>query len=342
VRIPPAYQKASPLAPGGRTAEMVSFVDFAPTALALAGVPIPTWMQGRAFLGEAAKSSRDCIWAALDRVNEARDVSRCLRDSRYKYIRHFMPHVPYAQPNDEYDRTQMMQEMRRLARSGQLAGVEELFWEPTKPMEELYDTRLDPHEVRNLAGLAEQRETLERMRRQLRDWMLQTRDTGLLPEGRMHALANGATPYEVAQDGQKYPESRILCAAELVGAGPKALPALMEYLEDDDGAVRYWAVVGLEALGVRSTEATEALKRALEDGSPDVRIAAAPTRPSTSWRAACWIRAAPSCCTRPAPCRASAPRHDPSCGRRNRPAPNAGTSAAATRTTPTPLPSIAP
>jgi N-sulfoglucosamine sulfohydrolase len=275
VRVPAAYEKTSALVPGGRTSELVSFVDFAPTMLALAGVSIPSSMQGRAFLGEGPKSASDCIWAACDRIDETYETSRCLHDSRYKYIRHFMPHLPYAQPNDQCDRSAMMQELRRAARDGQLVGIEEPFWEPTKPLEELYDTQLDPHEVRNLAGSAEHRETLERMRRHLRDWMLQTHDTGLLPEGRMHALAAGATPYEVAQDALKYPEVRVLCAAELVGAGSRTLPALMEYLEDADAAVRYWAVTGLDALGPGAAEATEALKKALEDPSPDVRIAAA-------------------------------------------------------------------
>ena len=58
------------------------------------------------------------------------------------------------------------------------------------------------------------------MRRQLRDWMFQTHDTGLLPEAQMHIRTAGSTPYEYARDAARYPQLRIYAAAELVGAGP--------------------------------------------------------------------------------------------------------------------------
>jgi len=275
VRVPPPQQKLSPLAPGGRSDQLVSFVDFAPTVLALAGTAIPPHMQGKPFLGENPAPPRDCIYAGSSRVDEAYEMARCIRDKRYKYIRNFMPHLSYAQPTDYCDQAEIMQELRRVYAAGGMAGIEKPFWEPTKPMEELYDVLLDPLEVRNLAGSAEHRETLERMRGQLRDWMLQTHDTGLLPEAEMHIRAVGSTPYEAVQDAVRFPALRILAAAELVGAGPKAMPALMEYLEDRDSAVRYWAAVALESLGRDAAEATEALKLSLKDPSPDVRLAAA-------------------------------------------------------------------
>jgi len=274
VRVPTLYQRLSPLA-AGRTDQLVSFVDFAPTVLALARVPAPGYMQGKPFLGESPAPARDCIYAASSRVDEAYEMSRCIRDRRYKYIRNFMPHLPYAQPSTYCDQAEIMQELRRVWAAGGMAGIEKPFWEPTKPPEELYDTLLDPIEVRNLAGEPEHRQRLETMRRQLRDWMLQTHDTGLLPEAEMYVRATGSTPYEVVQDATRFPQSRILAAAELMGAGPKALPALTEYIEDGDSAVRYWAAEALLALGPEAAEAKEALTQALEDPSPDVRFAAA-------------------------------------------------------------------
>jgi hypothetical protein len=265
----------APFAPGGRTDQLVSFVDFAPTVLALARVPAPGHMQGKPFLGESPAPARDCIYGASSRVDEAYEMSRCIRDKRYKYIRNFMPHLSYAQPSTYCDQAEIMQELRRVCAASGTAGVERLFWEPTKPMEELYDTLLDPIEARNLAGEPEHRQRLESMRRQLRDWISQTHDTGLLPEAEMHIRATGSTPYEVAQDVTRFPQSRILAAAELVGASRKALPALTEYLEDGDSAVRYWAAEALLALGPEAAEAKEALTTALEDPSPDVRFAAA-------------------------------------------------------------------
>jgi HEAT repeat protein len=105
--------------------------------------------------------------------------------------------------------------------------------------------------------------------------MAETRDTELLPEAEMHLRAESSTPYEMAQDPQKYPQARILATAELVGMGPKVLPALVDLLKDGDSAVRYWAATGIEALGPEAAPAAEALKKALDDSSPNVRFTAA-------------------------------------------------------------------
>jgi len=47
---PPEYRA------GGKSDRLVSFVDFAPTVLSLAGVKPPDWMQGHAFLGAYQKA----------------------------------------------------------------------------------------------------------------------------------------------------------------------------------------------------------------------------------------------------------------------------------------------
>jgi uncharacterized sulfatase len=134
VRFPARYQHLAPFAAGGRTDRLVSFVDFAPTVLRLADVSIPAHMQGRPFLGRGSVAPREYIFAAQSRVDEAYDMSRCVRDRRYKYIRNFMPHLPYVQPSDYCDQAPIMQELRRVARAGGMAGVEKPFWEPTKPV----------------------------------------------------------------------------------------------------------------------------------------------------------------------------------------------------------------
>ncbi len=289
IRVPARYQHLAPYALGGKTDQLVSFVDFAPTVLSLAGLaPLPH-MQGQPFLGSfvvtpsgvssnaltGTLQTREYIFATHSRVDEAYDMSRCVRDKRYKYIRNFMPHLPYIQPSDYCDQAEIMQELRRVAKEGGMAGIEKLLWEPTKPVEELYDTLTDPNEVKNLAGSPAQEQTLNRMRRRLRDWMAQTKDTELLPEAEMHIRSAGSTPYEMARDPRKYDQARILATAELVGEGPRILPALADLLQDGDSAVRYWAAVALEALGPEAAPAKDALKKVLDDPSPDVHITAA-------------------------------------------------------------------
>src|SRR5947207_15982331 len=51
VYFPPKWRHLAPAAPGAHVSHPVSFVDFAPTVLSLAGVKIPEYMQGRAFAG---------------------------------------------------------------------------------------------------------------------------------------------------------------------------------------------------------------------------------------------------------------------------------------------------
>ena len=55
----------------------------------------------------------------------------------------------------------------------QLTG---LFMADTKPLEELYDTLVDPFEMHNLAADPDYRQTLAKMRGQLTDWMKDTKD----------------------------------------------------------------------------------------------------------------------------------------------------------------------
>ncbi|MCU0916828.1 MAG: HEAT repeat domain-containing protein, partial [Planctomycetes bacterium] len=274
IRVPAKFQPLAPLA-GGRTDQLVSFVDFAPTVLSLAGVSVPAYMQGRPFLGPTAAAPREYIVGAQSRVDEAYDMSRCVREQRYKYIRNFMPHLPYVQASDYCDQAEIMQELRRVAREGGMAGVEKPFWEPTKPVEELYDTLVDPHELKNLAGEPAHEATLLRMRKLLWGWMVETKDTELMPEAQMLIQSEGSTPYETARDPGKYAPGRILTTAELVGTGPRVLPALVDFLQDGDSAVRYWAAVGLEALGPEAAPATDALRKVLDDASPNVRFTAA-------------------------------------------------------------------
>ncbi|MGB2806304.1 MAG: sulfatase-like hydrolase/transferase, partial [Sedimentisphaerales bacterium] len=275
IRFPARYQNLAPLKAGRKIDRLVSFVDFAPTVLSLAGLPKPNYMQGRAFLGGQAGLEREYVFGAASRVDEVYELSRCVRDKRYKYIRNYMPHLPYVQPSEYPDRADIMKELRRVVKEGTLTDTQKLFWQPVKPLEELYDTLADPHEIHNLADSAQHRHILERMRKVHRKWMADSFDIGLLPEGQMHIQAEGSTPYKIARDPGKYPQQRILEVAELVNKGPAVLPKLIELLEDSDAGVRYWAAVAISTLDDETGPATAALTKALTDENPVVRFVAA-------------------------------------------------------------------
>ncbi len=172
VRFPGQYRSLAPASAGSRIDRLVSTVDLPPTVLTLAGLSAPDHMQGRPFLGPEVAQPREYIYGASSRVDEAYEMSRCVRDKRYKYIRNFMPHLPYIQPSEYPDRAEIMQELRRLAASGVLSGPQKALWEPTKPVEELYDTQAGPNEMENLVDSPAHRDALSRLRKELRDWML--------------------------------------------------------------------------------------------------------------------------------------------------------------------------
>jgi uncharacterized sulfatase len=188
IRVPENWRsyvggnRAAELRSGTVNDELIAFVDFAPTVLSLAGVEVPKHMQGQAFLGPNRAKPREYVFAARDRMDERYDVIRAVRDRRYKYIRNFMPHLPYAQPIAYMDLMPTMREWRRLNAEGRLQGAPSLFFRATKPVEELYDTQTDPHEVHNLANNPAQAAKLAELREKLRAWMLETGDLGLIPE----------------------------------------------------------------------------------------------------------------------------------------------------------------
>ncbi|HUU16860.1 MAG TPA: sulfatase-like hydrolase/transferase [Sedimentisphaerales bacterium] len=213
IRVPKKLRKlAMPgnpdvLEPGTVNDDLVAFIDFAPTMLSLTGIKIPEYIQGRAFLGSQKAGPRDYIFAARDRMDEAYDLIRAVRDKRYKYIRNYMWHLTRGQDIDYMNQMPTMQEMRRLNAEGKLKGPQKQYFEETKPVEELYDTLSDPHEVNNLADNPEYKSVLERMRRVHKEWMKEIGDVGLIPEPEF--------------DEMKRPDGRYQKTAEPVFWSPK-------------------------------------------------------------------------------------------------------------------------
>jgi uncharacterized sulfatase len=187
IHIPLIVRWPGKVQPGTVREDLVAVVDFAPTFLTFAGAPIPDRMQGQPFLtgeGKPNPHPRKYVHAARDRMDETPDRIRSVRDERYHYLRNFRPELPYAQRIQYMDEMPTMQAWRRLNAEGKLAGPQKLFFAPTKPKEELYDTASDPHEVNNLAESRqpEHEAKLKELREELDRWMEETKDLGAVPE----------------------------------------------------------------------------------------------------------------------------------------------------------------
>jgi uncharacterized protein (TIGR02145 family) len=162
--------------------DLVAFVDIPATILSLAGVPLPKHLQGRPFWGAQKAPPRELVFAARDRMDEEVDHARAARDRRYKYVRNYRPDRPRYQDIDYRKQMAAMQDILRLRDMGKLDPVQSLWFQPTKPGEELYDTETDPHEVRDLAGDPAYRPHLERLRAALDAWLAEIGDQPGRPE----------------------------------------------------------------------------------------------------------------------------------------------------------------
>ena len=191
---------APPWSAGAVSDQMVSFIDLAPTVLALAGVEVPLHLQGRVLVGSKAAPAPEFVFAARDRMDIEYDMMRSARDARYLYIRNAAPGLPYAGLIPYRNQSAIMQEWLRLQAAGQLSGPPALWMRTTRPAEELYDTTTDPHQIRDLAAEPAHRVTLERLRQAVTDWMTRIGDQGLTNESEMiQRMWPGSVQPETAQ-----------------------------------------------------------------------------------------------------------------------------------------------
>ncbi|HAV64365.1 MAG TPA: sulfatase [Verrucomicrobiales bacterium] len=278
VHFPPKWAHLAPrdYADGGTTSRLVGFVDLAPTALSIAGIKPPAWMQGHAFAGRFEARAQPYLFGFRGRMDERYDMVRSVTDGRHVYIRNYMPHKIYGQHIDYMFQTPTTRVWKQLFDEGRLDGAQSRFWQ-TKPAEELYDLESDPDEVNNLAGSQDHQQILRRLRRAQQKLAEEIRDLGFLPENEIHGRDSGSAPYTMGHDRKLYPVNRIMKIAEKAASlDPKETRNLLLALDDDDSAVRYWAAMGLLMRGQPTVEAhRRPLLSMLNDPAPAPRIAAA-------------------------------------------------------------------
>ena len=279
VYFPPKWEHLAPqeYKAGGRSDRLVSFVDLAPTVLSIANIKPPEWMQGHAFAGPYQSDPPKYLYGERGRMDERMDLVRSITDGRYLYLRNFYPHVSQAQRVAYQFETPTTRVWHQLFSEGRTNDAQSIFWRVPKDVEELYDLESDPDEVRNLADSPEHQAVLKDLRAAQREHLLRVRDICFLPEIELHRRSSGSTPYELARDPARYPMEKIIDAADLASKlEADALPQLVEWLQDSDSAVRYWAALGLLMRGGDAVAKHAGdLEQALSDESPAVRIVAA-------------------------------------------------------------------
>ena len=325
VRFPKKYQHLAPAKPGSAIDGLVTLMDLGPSVLEMSGQETPDWMQGQPLLCRSGSGSRqdfrstdlnrnsgrvplpnsaksiqyrDYVIGMRDRLDSRYEMVRSVRDQRFRYQRNYYPHLPFKPHEDFEFNAPVLKKWVELARQGKLTGPQAMMNLRFKPIEELYDCENDPHMINNVIDDPQYADVVKGMRKRLHDWMLETRDLGILDETEIlqrvseaelaksfgmsseqpKALAASATSetishWDLGQSLDHY--ERVLETADLPVQGNAAAAELLARVNDSDSAVRYWAVLGLVALQSDDAEVVDALMAATKDESISVRITAA-------------------------------------------------------------------
>ncbi|MBS1811916.1 MAG: sulfatase [Acidobacteria bacterium] len=156
---------------------LISSIDLAPTILQLAGVAIPSTVQGKSFVSVLTNPKakiRDAIYAEKN-WHDYEDRVRAVRTERFKFIRNDYPDLA-GTPSADAGRSPTMDAIRRLHKAGQLTPLQARIFQKPRPTEELYDVIADPNEVNNLANDPHYAKTLAQLRAKLKQWGEETND----------------------------------------------------------------------------------------------------------------------------------------------------------------------
>ena len=164
---------------GIRNSAMVSWVDIVPTILdwTKAKAPSNYKLPGQSLLPLLEKeddASRDHIFAShnFHEIDEYYPM-RALRNRQYKYINNLAFQLAFPLSTDiQASETWKAIRADRSIKLGE--RTQEAFFQ--RPAEELYDITKDPREVRNLAADPAYADTLNSMRKQMRQFQIDTND----------------------------------------------------------------------------------------------------------------------------------------------------------------------
>jgi len=251
---------------------LISFVDFAPTVMKLAGMDADPEMQGISFVGN--NEENEFVYAARSRADDVYDISRLVTDGRFEYIRNFMPYKAYIQNALIFgDGKRSFLELQRLKEKGELNDTILRMYQ-SKATEELYDLENDPYELDNLAGDSVYNKILVALRLQLKTSLIEKKDIGFLHESEMMIRAEKTSPLEVASDSACYNLEQIIEAAFTSSEENQDSDVIMGLLNNADSGVRFWGLNGVLNMNSPDEYIIDAVADLTTDTSPAVAILA--------------------------------------------------------------------
>lgn len=200
----------------GRTSQLISFADLAPTILSLAGIKPPADIDGQAFLGKYKTNDRNVIFATSDRFDEFSDRIRVVRDKQFLYVKNYHKELPKYK-NVAYRFSMPMMKNIIESRDNKLLNTSQNYWFVPKEEEELYDCVNDPFQLNNLAQKPEHQKKLQEMRLLVINQFDKKKDFGQLAESEMinQMWPNGKQPEtEIVKINKKSNKISLNCTTK--------------------------------------------------------------------------------------------------------------------------------
>lgn len=277
VRIPENWKHLVDAERGSRVSGFVSFIDFGPTVLNLAGLDVPEQVDGKAFLGKdvslAEVNQRDEAFGYADRMDERYEMVRTVRKGNFKYIRHYEGFYPDGLQNNYRYKMLAWEDWRTQFKAGKLNEVQAAFFEP-KPAESLYDVEADPWETNNLAGDPAHAETLKQLRANLEKHVKGMPDLSFYPENVLVEKAMG-NPVSFGQEHADEIAQLVDTADLALLSFKEASPKIVEALDSENAWVRYWALTALCQFGEEAKAIAPGVRKSLADSERLNRVRAA-------------------------------------------------------------------
>ena len=191
LRVPTLAYVPGMTQPGTRSEALLSFVDWVPTLIELAGGDPPVSgyakgeIDGHSFVGVLTGESnkhRDYVFGTNSSANHHTYPLRSVVNERYRYVRNVYPELNFTvqfDHNPEAGGHPMWRSWVELAQTD-VAARKFVADYHQRPAEELYDLEADPTEERNLAGDPGHAQTLRKLRAVTDNWIRQSGDQLLM------------------------------------------------------------------------------------------------------------------------------------------------------------------